>query len=162
MNSKGWMVATAFLAAGAAQATCYSVHKADGSLVLETSRAPVDLALPLGDTVPGKFGAGAFMTMSATSLFCKERRVAQAQDVAAVAVPMKKRVEAKVERPPEEATDEELLALKPEEVVPMAPVQAVEVKVVGSAEETPAGEAVKAQRQMGAGGAAGKVAARAE
>lgn len=162
MNCKGWMLAAALLAATTAQATCYSVHSADGKLILESSRTPVNLALPLGDTVPMKFGPGASMTVSGTSVFCRERHVAQAQEVAVVAVPVKKRAAPKVEAPVREATDEELLALKPEEVVPMPPVQAVEVKVVGSAEETPAGVAVQAQRQMAAGGAAGKVAAKQE
>lgn len=151
MDSKGWMVAAALLAAGSAQATCYSVHKADGSFILETSRTPVDLALPLGDTVPAKFGPGAFMVMSDSRVFCKDRREAkEAPEVAASVVPMKSsqvKAEAPVERQP---TDEELLALKPEVVEPTAPVQPVEVKVLEPAEGTPVREAVKAQ-QMGAG-----------
>lgn len=167
MNSKGWIVATALLAAGTAQATCYSVHKADGTLIRESSSTPVNLALPLGDTVPEKFGNGAFMVVSDQGVFCKERHAAQetqeTQEVIAVSAPMKKAAEAKAAVADEhQATDEELLALKPEEVVPREPVQAVEVKVVGTAGETPAGEAMKAQQQMGAGKAAGTVAARGE
>ena len=74
MNSKAWAVAAALVATGAAQATCYSVHRADGTLIVETSTTPVNLTLPLGDTVPEKFGQGAFMTMSDLGVFCKQRR----------------------------------------------------------------------------------------
>jgi hypothetical protein len=152
MDSKAWMVATALLAAGTAQATCYSVHKADGGFILETSRTPVDLALPLGDTVPAKFGPGAFMVMSDSRVFCKDRREAkEAPEVAASVVPMKKGSRVKAEAPVErQPTDEELLALKPQVLEPTAPVQPVEVKVLGPAGGTPVPEAVKAQ-QMGAG-----------
>ena len=152
MNSKGWMVAAALLAAGSAQATCYSVHKADGSFILETSRTPVDLALPLGDTVPEQFGSGAFMVMSDSRVFCKERRVVQeTPEVVATALLVKRPAEVKAEASVEhQPTDEELLALKPEVVEPTAPVKAVEAKVLEPAGGTPVREAVKAQ-QMGAG-----------
>ena len=153
MNSKGWMAAATLLAAGTAQATCYSVHKADSSLILETSSAPVNLTLPVGDTVPEKFGQGAFMVMSDSRVFCKERRVVhETQEAVVAAASVKKPAEVKVEPAVElQPTDEELLALKPEVVEPTAPVQSVEVKVVGSAGEAPAGDAMKAQQQMGAG-----------
>ena len=151
MNSKGWMVATALLAAGAAQATCYSVRKADGSLILETSRTPVDLALPLGDTVPEQFGSGAFMVMSDSRVFCKERRVLQESQEVVATAPVKRAVEVKAEETVEhQPSDEELLALRPEVVEPTGPVQAVEVKVLKPAGGTPVPEAVKAQK-MGAG-----------
>jgi hypothetical protein len=151
MNSKGWMVAAALLAAGTAQATCYSVHKADGSLVLETSSAPVNLTLPLGDTVPEKFGPGAFVVMSDSRVFCKERRVVQESQEVVAAAPVKKAAEVKAgEAVEHHPTDEELLALKPEMLEPTAPVQPVEVKVLEPAGGTPVREAVKAQ-QMGAG-----------
>jgi hypothetical protein len=152
MNSKGWMVAATLLAAGTAQATCYSVHKADGSLILETSSAPVNLTLPVGDTVPEKFGQGAFMVISDSRVFCKERRVVHETPEAVVAAAsVKKPAEVKVEPAVEiQPTDEELLALNPEVVEPTAPVQAVEVKVLKPAGGTPVREAVKAQ-QMGAG-----------
>jgi hypothetical protein len=160
MNSKGWILATALLVTGAAQATCYSVHKADGSLILETSTTPVNLAFALSETVQEKFGAGTFMTLSGTNVFCKERSVAKAREVAAIDVPVKRQTPMKVAAPSHEATDEELLALKPEEVVTPPPVQAVEVKVVGAPDEMVASDAVKAQRQMGAGAATGRVAPR--
>jgi hypothetical protein len=151
MDSKGWMVAAALLAAGTAQATCYSVHKADGSLILETSSAPVNLTLPFGDTVPEKFGQGAFMVMSDSRVFCKERRVVQESQEVVAAAPVKKAPEVKAEEAVEhQPTDEELLALKPEVLEPTAPVQPVEVKVLEPAGGTPVREAVKAQ-QMGAG-----------
>lgn len=74
MNSKAWMVAAAMLAAGSAQATCFKVYTGDGKLILESSTTPVNLSLPLGDTVPQKFGNGAFMTISDLAVFCKDRR----------------------------------------------------------------------------------------
>jgi hypothetical protein len=74
MNSKAWVLAAATLAAGMAQATCYSVYRADGALIHEGSNTPVNLSLPLGDTVPEKFGAGASLTMSGLDHFCKERQ----------------------------------------------------------------------------------------
>jgi hypothetical protein len=65
--------AAALLSAGMAQATCYSVYKADGTLLHESSNTPVNLALPIGDSVPEKFGAGASMTVSDHGVFCKNR-----------------------------------------------------------------------------------------
>jgi hypothetical protein len=160
MNSKGWILAAALLAACTAQATCYTVHKADGTLVVETSSTPVNLVFALGDTVPEKFGHGAFMVISDQDAFCKERRAEQ--QVLAAPAPLKRAAVPKAKVADEhQATDEELLALKPDEVAAREPVQSVEVKVVGMA-ETPAGEAVKAHRQMVAGGAAGKIAERVE
>lgn len=73
MNRKAWAVAAAFLSTGIAQATCYSVYKADGTLIQEGSTTPVNLTLPLGDTVPEKFGHGASMTVSDLGFFCKDR-----------------------------------------------------------------------------------------
>jgi hypothetical protein len=83
MNSRTCLIAAALLLAGTAQATCYSVYKADGSLLQESSTSPVNLALPIGDTVTEKFGSGASMSMSETGFFCKDRR-ANAQDAQAV------------------------------------------------------------------------------
>jgi hypothetical protein len=162
MISKGWILATALLAAGTAQATCYSVHKADGTLIFESSTTPVNLALPFGDTVPEKFGPGALMVMSDPGVFCKERAaVLQTQEAAVSAAPVKQRAEVKAEAPVEhQPTDEELLALKPEEIAPTPPVQPVEVKVVEAAGERPMGEAMKAQQGMGVAG--GNVAVRGE
>jgi hypothetical protein len=75
MNSKKtWVVAIALLASGVAQATCYSVYKADGTLIQEGSTTPVNLSMPIGDTVPEKFGPGTLMMVSDNDFFCKERR----------------------------------------------------------------------------------------
>lgn len=78
MNTKPWLLAAALLASGVAQATCYSVYKADGTLLHESSSTPVNLSLPIGDTVPEKFGAGASMTVSDDSVYCKDKREAVA------------------------------------------------------------------------------------
>jgi hypothetical protein len=100
----------------------------------------VNLTLPFGDTVPEKFGQGAFMVMSDSRVFCKQRRVVKESQAVEAAEPMKT---AAVDVADEhQATDEELLALKPEVVEPTLPVQAVEVK---------------AQQQMGAGEVAARV-----
>ena len=74
MNSKAWMVAAALLSAGVAQATCFSVYRADGTLIQEGPTTPVNLALPLGDSVPEKFGEGASLTMSGLDYHCKQRK----------------------------------------------------------------------------------------
>ena len=97
MNSKAWMVAAAMLAAGAAQATCYKVYRGDGTLILESSTTPVNLSQPLGDTVPQKFGGGAFMTMSDLAVFCKDRRGEAGATVAALQV--KKGAQLKLKAP---------------------------------------------------------------
>ncbi|HEX7891978.1 MAG TPA: hypothetical protein VF522_21700 [Ramlibacter sp.] len=84
MTPKAWLLAaSALLSAGVAQATCYSVYKADGTLLHEGSSTPVNLALPIGDTVPDKFGTGATMTVSDHSVFCKSRGPEAAADKAA-------------------------------------------------------------------------------
>jgi hypothetical protein len=83
MSTKAYLTAlAALLFAGMAQATCYSVYKADGTLLHESSTTPVDLALPIGDTVPMKFGPGAAMTVSDHSVFCTDRRADTAADKA--------------------------------------------------------------------------------
>ena len=74
MNSKAWMVAAALLSAGVAQATCFSVYRADGTLIQEGPTTPVNLALPLGDSVPEKFGEGTSLTMSGLDYHCKQRK----------------------------------------------------------------------------------------
>lgn len=75
MNIKPWAIGAALLSASLAQATCYSVYKADGTVIQETSNSPVDLTLPIGDTVPVKFGTGASMTISESGFYCKDRGV---------------------------------------------------------------------------------------
>lgn len=54
-------------------ATCYTVFKTDGTILLETSTTPVDLTEPIGDTIPMKFGPGASMTISAHNFYCGAR-----------------------------------------------------------------------------------------
>lgn len=160
MNSKAWAVAAALVATGAAQATCYSVHRADGTLILETSTTPVNLTLPLGDTVPEKFGPGAFMTISDLGVFCKLRRGAPAaQKVVAAAAPVKKRAEVKAEPAVEQLSDEELLALKPDGVAAGTPVLAVDGRSEQPAKAKPEGDGEKAQEQVDARQATAKVAA---
>ncbi|GAB3648643.1 hypothetical protein [Ramlibacter alkalitolerans] len=162
MNSKAWAVTAALVATSAAQATCYSVHRADGTLILETSTAPVNLTMPLGDTVPDKFGPGTFMTMSDLGVFCKQRRGAPAaQKVAAAAAPVKKHAEVKAQAPIEhQPSDEEFLALKPEEVAAVTPVQAVDV----TREQPPQGnfDGEKEEHQIDAREATRKVGAQQE
>jgi hypothetical protein len=74
MNRKAWLVAAAFLMTGAAQATCYSIYKADGKLLQQSSTSPVDLSQQIGDTVPEKFGRGATMTVSDQGIYCQDKR----------------------------------------------------------------------------------------
>lgn len=74
MNTKAWTIAAALLSAGVAQATCYSVYNAKGALIQEGPNTPVNLALPLGDSVPEKFGEGASMTMTGLDVYCKARK----------------------------------------------------------------------------------------
>lgn len=78
MNRKSWLLAASLLASGMAQATCYTVYKADGTLLHESSTTPVNLALPIGDTVPEKFGPGAMMTVSDQGTYCRDRQQVQA------------------------------------------------------------------------------------
>lgn len=78
MNRKAWLLAAATLVTGMAQATCYSIYKADGTLIQESSTPPVNLSLQIGDTVPEKFGPGATMTVSDHSFYCRDRRETQA------------------------------------------------------------------------------------
>lgn len=78
MNPKAWLVAAACLATGMAQATCYSIYKADGSLLQQSSTTPVNLSQQIGDTVPEKFGPGATMTVSADNVYCRNAQERQA------------------------------------------------------------------------------------
>ena len=75
MNFKPLAIAAALLSAGLAHATCYSVYKADGTIIQETSVTPVDLTLPIGDSVVAKFGPGTSMTVSESGYYCKDRGV---------------------------------------------------------------------------------------
>jgi hypothetical protein len=73
MNIKTSLVAAALLTTGAAQATCFSVYKADGTVIHESSTTPVDLSQQIGDTIALKFGPGASMTMSEHGVYCRDR-----------------------------------------------------------------------------------------
>lgn len=77
MNRKIPLLLAATLMTGMAHATCYSVYKADGSLLQQSSTTPVNLALPIGDTVPEKFGRGATMTVSAADVYCRSAQERQ-------------------------------------------------------------------------------------
>ena len=66
------LLAAATVVTGGAQATCYSLYKADGTLLQESSRPPVNLSLQIGDTVPEKFGPGTTMTVSDHGIYCRD------------------------------------------------------------------------------------------
>jgi hypothetical protein len=77
MNPKAWLLVTAALLTCTAQATCYSVYKADGKLLQQSSTSPVNLSEQIGDTVPEKFGRGATMTVSDYNVYCLSARERQ-------------------------------------------------------------------------------------
>lgn len=85
MNPKACLLLAATLVAGTAQATCYSIYKTDGSLLLESSTSPVDLSLQIGDTVREKFGPGASMTVSDYDVFCRDANERQQQPARSLA-----------------------------------------------------------------------------
>jgi hypothetical protein len=53
------------------QAACYTVYR-QSNAVYRSTTAPVDLSLPLGDTVPARFGAGASMVTSTDETGCSD------------------------------------------------------------------------------------------
>jgi hypothetical protein len=171
MNSKAWMVAAAVLAAGSAQATCFKVYTGDGKLILESSTTPVNLSLPLGDTVPQKFGGGAFMTMSDLTVFCKDRRGegGAQQTVAALQAkkvklkapnsPEAKELEAQLKALESEAKPAEATEAKPAEAVEAKPQEPAEVKPEAAADVKPEAESQPPQEQGAAPESAEKVAA---
>lgn len=61
------VVATASLQAMAA---CYTVYDAANKVIYRSVEAPVEMALPLSQTVPVRFGAGASMVVSSNSDNC--------------------------------------------------------------------------------------------
>jgi hypothetical protein len=77
MSPKALLLVIASLATGMAQATCYSVYKADGKLLQQSSTSPVNLSEQIGDTVPEKFGRGATMTVSDANVYCPSARERQ-------------------------------------------------------------------------------------
>jgi hypothetical protein len=70
MNMKKWAMAAVMLSTGVAQATCYSLYWSDGKLLTETSIAPVDLSLPLGEGLNERFGPDVTMVVSDHAVFC--------------------------------------------------------------------------------------------
>ena len=78
MNPKACLLITASLVTGMAQATCYSIYKADGRLLQQSSTTPVNLELQIGDTVRQKFGPGSTMIVSADDVHCRNARERQA------------------------------------------------------------------------------------
>jgi hypothetical protein len=47
-----------------ASAACYTVHQKDGKMAYQSQKAPVNMAYPLHETVPVRFGAGATMAFT--------------------------------------------------------------------------------------------------
>lgn len=70
MNPKAWLLLGATLVCGMAQATCYTVYKANGAVLQRSSTSPVNLSEQIGDTVPAKFGSGATMVVSDDGVYC--------------------------------------------------------------------------------------------
>jgi hypothetical protein len=56
--------ATACLFSAGASAACYTVLNKDGKTIYQASSTPVDLAYPLHETVPARFGAGTSMVFA--------------------------------------------------------------------------------------------------
>jgi hypothetical protein len=79
MIPKALLLLTATLATGMAHATCYSIYRADGGLLQQSSTSPVDLTLQIGDTVKEKFGPGTTMTVSDVDIYCRDARERQQQ-----------------------------------------------------------------------------------
>ena len=61
-----------------ASAACYTVFQSGGKLVYQSERSPVNLAYPLHETVPVRFGAGA--TMAFTNDFDSCRPVGEGEE----------------------------------------------------------------------------------
>ena len=165
MNSKAWMVAAAMLAAGSAQATCFKVYSGDGRLILESSTTPVNLSLPLGDTVPQKFGNGAFRTISDRAVFCKDRRGdAGAATVAALQVKARAPKLKGPNSPEAKELEAQLQALeapaKPQETAEAKPQQPAEAKPEAAGDDaTPEAAPTPAVEQGAAPETGEKVAA---
>lgn len=64
------------VAVGSVHATCYTVYDAAGAMVFRDSQSPVDLRMRIGDSVPGRFGAGATMVMVPDGGPCEKAGVA--------------------------------------------------------------------------------------
>jgi hypothetical protein len=70
MNAKAWLLLGATLVCGMAQATCYTVYRANGTVLQQSSTSPVNLSEQIGDSVQAKFGSGATMIMSGEGVYC--------------------------------------------------------------------------------------------
>lgn len=58
------------LAAATAEAACYIVVNPKGDVLSQTSTPPVNMALPLHETVPVRFGSGAHMMFGVDAPDC--------------------------------------------------------------------------------------------
>lgn len=67
------LATTGLALAAAAQAGCYTVFNADGRIVSQTSTAPVDMSLPLHETVPARYGPGARLVFGIAEDNCGPR-----------------------------------------------------------------------------------------
>lgn len=61
-----------------ASAACYTVFQRNGNVIYQSERPPVNLAYPLHETVPARFGAGA--TMAFTTDFDSCRPVGEGEE----------------------------------------------------------------------------------
>ena len=69
MIRRTWLALSLLVLAAPAWSSCYTVY--DGSrLVYQSTRSPVDLSLPLHETVPKRFGRAASMVFVADSDSC--------------------------------------------------------------------------------------------
>ena len=56
--------AAACIVSVGASAACYTVHQKDGTVAYQSQKTPVNMAYPLHETVPARFGAGATMVFT--------------------------------------------------------------------------------------------------
>ena len=134
------LFAAASLVAGMAQATCYSVYKADGTLLQETSTPPVDLTHQIGDTIPLKFGPGATMTISESGFYCANRtEELSTQNSLAAAVRAEEKKAMLVKAPEAKVEAVKAVAVKAPEVkvdaAKVVPVKAEPAKVTPAKED---------------------------
>lgn len=63
-------IAAVLCAATGAQAACYTVLGPNGQILSESPNPPVDMSLPLHQSVPERFGSGAVMVFGLTEDAC--------------------------------------------------------------------------------------------
>ena len=63
-------IAAVLCAATGAQAACYTVLGSNGQILSESPNPPVDMSLPLHQSVPERFGSGAVMVFGLTEGAC--------------------------------------------------------------------------------------------